>query len=93
MVLRGLGAAYGPSFSFGSGVSSARMRGNEIGGDFLLPTWKRQGSGPARFGLDGVWQSRLRTYQCEHLDRLGTLARAHSFALCLLLSRLPFVTR
>jgi hypothetical protein len=37
-------AAYGspPLFGSGSGVSSARMRGSDIGGGFLLPVLRRQ---------------------------------------------------
>jgi hypothetical protein len=44
------GAACGPSFSLGSGVSRARTRGSVICGGFLLPVLRRQDS-PSGFGF------------------------------------------
>lgn len=46
----GRGAACGPSFSLGSGVSRARTRGSVICGGFLLPVLRRQDL-PSGFGF------------------------------------------
>jgi hypothetical protein len=77
------------------------MRGNETGGRLSAADVEARGFGAARFGLDGVWQSGYEftnaniwiASEFSPIARHSHEARARSFALCLLHSRLPFVTR